>query len=67
MEETMKRMLTLGETADLLHVSECTVRRWAKTGLLPASRVGRQLLRIPSDAVERLMQGSNLAVQEGEL
>jgi excisionase family DNA binding protein len=40
MATTDDRQLTLPEVADLLHVSEASVRRWIKAGRLPAIRVG---------------------------
>ena len=35
-----ERLLTLRESADRLRVSHYTVRRWIRTGLLPAVAVG---------------------------
>jgi excisionase family DNA binding protein len=36
----LDRMLTVQEVAFLLHVHHTTVRRWEKSGALPAYRVG---------------------------
>lgn len=50
----MNQVLTLytpKEVADLLRVSERTVRRWIAAGKLPARRFGRQL-RIPKEALD---------------
>lgn len=49
------QVYTPREVARMLKVSERTVRRWVRTGELPALRFGRQL-RIPPAAVENLGQ-----------
>jgi excisionase family DNA binding protein len=38
---TEEQILTLQETAKLLKVSQATLRRWIKSGQIPAFRVGR--------------------------
>ena len=45
--------LTVREVAELLRVSDLTVRRWIWAGKLPATRVGR-VLRIRQSDLERL-------------
>src|SRR6266550_5980135 len=46
-------LYTVRETANLLRVSEITVRRYIADGRLPAVRVGRAV-RVEKEAVERL-------------
>ena len=43
--------LTPQEVADLLKVTEQTVRRWVREGKIPATKFG-QTIRIPSDALK---------------
>lgn len=38
---TEDQILTLQETAKMLKVSEATLRRWIRTGKIPAFRAGR--------------------------
>ena len=42
-------LLTIGEVARLLQVSEKTVRRWVAAGKLPCLRAGRVLRFLPAD------------------
>jgi excisionase family DNA binding protein len=51
----MESLLTPDEAASLLKMSKVTVLRWVKSGRLPASRLGRNVLRIRRDSVERLL------------
>lgn len=44
-----ERMYSLEEVAERLQVSERTVRRWIKSGELPAYKPGREYRIIPSD------------------
>jgi molybdopterin-binding protein len=46
--------MTLGEAAKLIGVSVDTLRRWADTGQVRATRDERNQRRIPSDEVVRL-------------
>ena len=46
-------LLTIQETADILRVSQVTVRRFIKSRRLPAVRVGRAL-RVKREDVEKL-------------
>src|SRR5579864_9212571 len=39
------RLLDTREAAAFLHVSEASIRRWADSGLLPVSRVGKRRSR----------------------
>lgn len=38
----MERLMTLGEVAEYLHLSNDTVYRMANTGMIPTSKVGNQ-------------------------
>ena len=49
------RLLTTREAARLLRVSEASIRRWADSGLLSASRVGRRRVRRFHEADLRLV------------
>jgi len=40
----MDKYLTIEEAAKILRVCEETTRRWARTGKIPASKVGRKWL-----------------------
>jgi excisionase family DNA binding protein len=53
------------EVAELLGVSDDTIRALVRGGSLPAVRVGR-LLRIPAAAVERLVYTADDASTESE-
>lgn len=53
----MSQFLTVPEVADLLRVTPMTVRRWIKSGRLPASQIGRDY-RIQSADLEALVAGA---------
>ena len=54
-------LLTIRETADRLHLSEWTIRRWVYGKRLDYVRLGR-VIRIPISAVERkIKEGTTLA------
>jgi excisionase family DNA binding protein len=46
--------ISVKTTAELLEVSEMTVRRWIRLGFLEAVRVGPWLIRIPVTEIARL-------------
>ena len=48
------RMLSICETAEFFLVSDKTVRRWIRLGLLNAHQLGRQW-RIAPEEIERLL------------
>lgn len=48
--------LTLREAATRLQLSEATVRRYIRDGILPASRLGRRDLRINPTDLRALFQ-----------
>lgn len=60
-------LLTVQEVADTLKVSESTVRRLIKSGVLVAYRVGdRGQLRIESKDLEAYVQGQRVSTQRTE-
>ncbi len=54
-----QQMLTVPEVAELMRVSEQTVRTWLRTGRLKGIRPGgtKAGWRIPRDVVEALLKG----------
>lgn len=52
-----ERHLSLSEVAELMEVTERTVRRWIKSGKLKAYKPGRDY-RIPESAVKEFVEGS---------
>lgn len=44
-----RRFMTVREVADLMQVSEATVRHWIKEGALRAINVGREWRVVPRD------------------
>lgn len=55
----MDALLTVEETARILHVGIATVRRYIREGLLPGAKIGRRYVVRPSD-VERLLESRRL-------
>ena len=45
---------TLKDTCEAFKISESTVRRWVKTGLLPARKIGRDYRFLGSDLLAAL-------------
>jgi len=54
MAEAIPRLLTLLEVADLLRVSEHTIRAWVRRGRLQPVRLCRKLL-FSADEIARLL------------
>ena len=52
---TINEMLTTMEVAELLRVSEQTVRRWCADGTLPALKLGRRW-RVSRGRLDELIQ-----------
>lgn len=50
-----KRLLRVGEAAQILNVSRWTVYRWVEAGRLGGTRLGAGSLRILSDTVAALI------------
>ena len=59
--ELASPFLTRPETAARLHVSEMTVRRYGRLGLLEERRIGPRLIRITIKSVEALERGDRRA------
>jgi len=55
-----ERLLSLGEAADLLHVSDATVRRAIRAGKLPALLVGGRY-RVRPRALTEYLDGMTVA------
>jgi excisionase family DNA binding protein len=51
-------LLLRSEAAERLHVSERTVRRYGKSGLLDERRVGPRLIRVTAESVEAIERGA---------
>ena len=54
----MSEYLRVREAAEILAVSEATVRRMVKTGILQSVRVGRRSIRIPRASI-KTFKGEN--------
>ena len=55
MTDDLVALLDRAEAAQRLHVSERTVRRYGKSGLLDERRVGPRLIRVTQDSVAALV------------
>jgi excisionase family DNA binding protein len=49
------RLLTVAAVAEMLQVSERTVRRWIRNGLLPYVRLGLRVIRVREEDVRAAM------------
>ena len=58
-EETREEFLTARQLAEVLQVSESTVRRLAREGRIPCVRLTPRLLRFNPRAVYRALDGSD--------
>lgn len=48
-----KRYLTIEEVGEMLQVSLKTIRNWIKTKELPVIKIGSQIMRFDSEAVDK--------------
>jgi excisionase family DNA binding protein len=55
-ERATSALMTVGEAADELHVTERYIRKVIATGELPAVKVGRRLIRIRRTDLEALLR-----------
>jgi excisionase family DNA binding protein len=55
--QTISRLLTIPEAAQVLSVAEVTVRLWLSKGRLPKVKLGR-CVRIPAAAIEAFVQAN---------
>lgn len=52
-------LLSRGEAAERLRVSERTVRRYGASGLLDEVKVGPRLVKVTAESVERLIRAGS--------
>lgn len=50
----MTKYMTPKEVAEELEVSQGTIVRWVRDGVIPAKRFGQRIIKIPRMEVERL-------------
>jgi len=60
-----QKLLTIRETAELLRVSEPTVRRWLRAGAIPSRKLGRRRLILAKDLEKIIENGLNFTNKEG--
>jgi excisionase family DNA binding protein len=61
MEVVMERLLTVPEVAELLGVTDETIRRWLRDGRLEGVLLSRRAgWRVRSEAVDRMLKGFEL-------
>ena len=58
-EETMQELLSTREVADRLNVTIETVRRYCREGELKFVRLGKRLIRIPLEELEKFVGSDN--------
>lgn len=58
------RLLRVEEAAEVLNVKPSTVRAWLLRRKLPFVRIGLRAVRIPRDAVERLIAEGTIPARE---
>jgi len=63
---SIESVLTVHETAQLLRVSQRTIRRWIADGRLPASRLTNRVIRIYYHDIVALMDSCRIALDDGE-
>lgn len=54
-----QRWLWVGEAARLMRVSEDSVRRWAREGLITGRRVGMKKYQIEADSLRQFLEPMN--------
>jgi len=64
---TSDEYCTVAEAAELLRVSEPTIRRWIDSGRLPASRVGARAIRIRRRDLAAVAEPARVPVSHAEL
>jgi excisionase family DNA binding protein len=63
-EEAREEFLTARQLAEVLQVSESTVRRLAREGRIPCVRLTPRLLRFNLKAVYRALDGSDTSARQ---
>jgi excisionase family DNA binding protein len=61
-----KRLLRVEEAADFLNIKPSTVRAWLLARKLPRVHVGERAVRIPLEALERLVTENTVPAREGD-
>lgn len=59
---TNNKYMTTKEVANELEVSSATVVRWVRSGIIPAKRFGKRIIKIPHIEVEKLLNQKQEAV-----
>jgi len=54
-----RKLLSVGETARELRVSEGTIWNWIKAGKIKRTRIGSKLVRIHKDEINKFIEQSN--------
>jgi excisionase family DNA binding protein len=57
----LSHLLTLDETAQVCRVSQATVRRWLRTGKLPAVTLPTGHYRVRHEDLQRLIHGREVS------
>ncbi len=55
------RLLTISEAARILRISQSTLRRWIRLGLVPSRKLGRRRLLLASEIEKIIENGLNPA------
>jgi excisionase family DNA binding protein len=64
--EAVPQLLRPGEAAAFLNVKESTIRAWLTKRKLPRVHVGRRMVRIPREALERLIEENTIPTRHDE-
>lgn len=56
--ETIEKLMSIQEAADLLEIKSETMRKWAAEGRVAVVRLARRALRIPASEIVRLQRES---------
>lgn len=60
-----RRLVSLAEAAEILGLSTKTIRRYIAAGELDAVRLGRRVIRIKAESLDRLIDGQPLNCWRG--
>ncbi len=61
---TTRRLLRVEEAAELLNVKASTIRAWLLRRKLPRVRIGQRAVRIPLEALEKLIADNTIPARE---
>ncbi len=62
--QTTTRLLRVEEAAEFLNVKASTIRAWLLRRKLPRVRVGERAVRIPLEALEKLITENTIPARE---